>query len=114
MLLTTEEVLKFAKDQNVQMVDLKVVDLVGRWHHVTIPASQLNESTFSDGIGIDASSYPGYKKVAAGDMKIIPDSSTCILDPFSELKSLSMICDILEPDGVTPYSRYPRNVARKA
>ncbi len=114
MLLTTEEVLKFAKDQNIQMVDLKVVDLVGRWHHVTIPASQLNESTFSDGIGIDASSYPGYKKVAAGDMKIIPDSSTRILDPFSELKALSMICDILEPDGVTPYSRYPRNVARKA
>ena len=114
MLLTKEEVLKFAKDQNVKMVDFKVVDLVGRWHHVTIPLSQLSESTFSDGIGIDASSYPGYKKVAEGDMKIIPDNSTCILDPFSELKALSMICDIFEPDGVTPYSRYPRNVAKKA
>jgi len=48
--LTTEAVVKFAKDQNVQMVDFKVVDLVGRWHHITIPVSQLNQSTFSDGI----------------------------------------------------------------
>jgi glutamine synthetase len=113
MFLTTQEILKFVKDQHIEMVDFKVVDLIGRWHHVTIPVSQLSESTFTDGIGIDASSYPGYKKVAAGDMKIIPDNSTCILDPFGELKTLSITCDIFEPDG-TPYLRYPRNVARRA
>ena len=114
MLLGVKEIVKFAREQNVEMVDFKVVDLIGRWHHITIPASQLTESTFTEGIGIDASSYPGYKKVAAGDMKIIPDKSTAILDPFHQAKTLSLICDILEPDGTTPYSRYPRNVARKA
>ncbi len=113
MLLTTEEILKFVKDQNIEMVDFKVVDLIGRWHHVTIPVSQLSESTFIDGVGIDASSYPGYKKVASGDMKIIPDGSTCILDPFSEFKTLSITCDIFESDG-TSYLRYPRNVSRRA
>ena len=114
MVLTSEEILKFIKEQGIEMVDFKVVDLIGRWHHVTIPVSQLSKSTFSDGIGIDASSYPGYKKVASGDMKIIPDSSTCTLDPFGELKTLSIMCDIFEPDGITPYLRYPRNVARRA
>ena len=79
MVLTNAEVLKFVKAQSIEMVDFKVVDLFGRWHHVTIPASQLSKSTFTDGIGIDASSYPGYKKVAAGDMKIIPDNTTLIL-----------------------------------
>ena len=113
MLLTSEEILKFVREQGIEMVDFKVADLIGRWHHVTIPVSQLSESTFTDGIGIDASSYPGYKKVAAGDMKIIPDSSTCIPDPFAELKTLSITCDILEADG-TPYLRYPRNVCRRA
>lgn len=113
MVLTKEEVLKFVKAQSIEMVDFKVVDLFGRWHHVTIPASQLSKSTFTDGIGIDASSYPGYKKVAAGDMKIIPDNTTVIIDPFHDLKTLSIICDIFEPDG-TPYLRYPRNVAKKA
>jgi len=102
MSLTTEAVVTFAKAQNVQMVDFKVIDLVGRWHHITIPVSQFNQSTFSDGIGIDASSYPGYKKVAAGDVKIIPDSNTYILDPFTECKTLSMICDIFEPDATDP------------
>jgi len=112
MVLTMEEIFKFVKDQSIEMVDFKVVDLIGRWHHLTIPVSQLSESTFTDGIGIDASSYPGYKKVAAGDMRIIPDNSTCILDPFGEPKTLSMTCDIFEPDG-TPYRRYPRNVAKR-
>ena len=113
MVLTNEEVLKFVKAQSIEMVDFKVVDLFGRWHHVTIPASQLSKSTFTDGIGIDASSYPGYKKIVAGDMKIIPDNTTLIIDPFHDLKTLSIVCDIFEPDG-TPYLRYPRNVARKA
>jgi glutamine synthetase len=50
---------------------------------------------------MDASSYPGYKKAAAGDMKIIPDNNVCILDPFSKLKTLSITCDIFEPDEST-------------
>jgi glutamine synthetase len=113
MVPTNEEVLKFVKAQSIEMVDLKVVDLIGRCHHVTIPASQLSKSTFTDGIGIDASSYPGYKKVAAGDMKIIPDTATRIIDRFPDINTLSVVCDICEPDG-TPYLRYPRNVARRA
>jgi glutamine synthetase len=113
MVLRNEEVFKFVKAQSIEMVDFKIVDLFGRWHHLTIPASQLSKSTFTDGIGIDASSYPGYKKVAAGDMKIIPDNTTVIIDPFHDLKTLSIVCDIFEPDK-TPYPRYPRNVARKA
>jgi glutamine synthetase len=113
MVLAKEEIFKFAKDQHIEMVDFKVGDLVGRWHHVTIPASQLSESTFTEGIGIDASSYPGYKKVSYGDMRIIPDNATFIIDPFHDLKTLSMVCDIFEPDG-TPYLRYARNIARKA
>jgi len=114
MLLSVEETLKFAKDQRIEMVDFKVIDLVGRWHHITIPVSQFGEHTFIDGVGIDASSYPGYKKVTAGDMKIMPDNSTCFIDCFPELKTLSLLCDIFEPDGITPYVRYPRNVAKRA
>jgi len=113
MILENEQILKSVKDQSVEMVDFKVVDLIGRWHHVTLPASQLSESTFIDGIGIDASSYPGYKKVASGDMRIIPDNTTCIIDRFPDLRTLSVLCDVIEPDG-TPYVRYPRNVARRA
>lgn len=113
MFLSIEEAIKFVKDEKVEMVDFKVIDLIGRWHHVTIPASQFSESIFIDGMGLDASSYHGYKDVHESDMKIIPDNSTCILDPFAELKTLSLICDVVEADG-TPYNRCPRSLARRA
>jgi len=113
MFPSVEEMLRFVKDERIEMIDFKVIDLIGRWHHITISATRFNEQTFVQGIGIDASNYSGFKKVASADMKIIPDSSTGILDPFCELKTLSLICDMFEPDG-TPYPRYPRQIAKKA
>lgn len=113
MFSNPEGVLKFVKDERIRMIDFKIIDLPGRWHHLSIPVAQLNEKTFLKGIGIDASSYSGYKKVEAGDMNIIPEPQTAMLDPFYELKTLSMLCDIVEADG-TPYSRFPRNILKKA
>ncbi len=113
MFSSAEEIIKFVREEKVEMIDFKVIDLVGRWYHVSIPASRLDESIFTEGIGIDASSYPGYKRVTSGDMKIVPDVSTCIIDPFTELKTVSMLGDVLEPDG-SPYFRYPRGVSKRA
>lgn len=113
MFSSAEGIIKFVREEKVEMIDFKVIDLVGRWYHVSIPASRLDESIFTEGIGIDASSYPGYKRVTSGDMKIVPDISTCIIDPFTELKTVSMLGDILESDG-SPYPRYPRGVSKRA
>ncbi len=113
MFSSIEETIKFVKDEKVEMVDFKIIDLIGRWHHVTIPASQFSEPMFVDGMGLDGSSYLGYRGVHESDMKIIPDNSTCILDPFAELKTLSIICDVVEADG-TPYNRCPRSLAKRA
>ena len=88
MFSSVEEMLKFVKDEKIEMIDFKVMDLIGRWHHVTISATRFNEQTFVEGIGIDASNYPGFKKVASADMKIIPDNSTAILTPSVSLKRL--------------------------
>jgi glutamine synthetase len=40
MFQTFDQALKHIKDYHVEMVDLKFCDLWGRWHHLTIPASQ--------------------------------------------------------------------------
>lgn len=111
--LTKAEVLGLMEIEGVKMVDLKVVDLVGRWHHVTIPIGCFKEVTFEEGIGVDASSYPGYKTVEAGDMKIIPDPTTATIDPFFETKTMSLICDLVESDK-SEYARFPRTVLKKA
>ena len=113
MFSSIEETVRFVRDAKVEMVDFKLVDLVGRWYHVTVPVSNFSKEIMTGGIGIDASSYIGYRKVHEGDMKMIPDYTSCFLDPFAELKTLSIVCDIVERDGAH-YNRCPRNVAKRA
>ncbi|NIV35115.1 MAG: glutamine synthetase, partial [Anaerolineae bacterium] len=72
---------QFVVDNGVKMVDLKYTDLWGRWHHVTLPASQFTPSRLEQGVGFDASSV-GLKPVKAGDMVIVPHLSTGFIDPF--------------------------------
>lgn len=114
MFADAAEVLAFVASENVQMVDLKVVDLPGRWHHVTLPASRLDAARLEFGVGIDTSSYPGYKSVEAGDMRVVPDLATGMVDPFCQTRTLSFICNIVEPRSGQPYVRDPRGVAARA
>jgi glutamine synthetase len=108
-----DDVLKLVKDQKIEMVDLKFVDLNGRWRHITIPSKALFVQTFSDGVAVDGSSI-GFKSVKAGDMVVIPDSATAKMDPFWEAKTLSMICNGAEADTKAPFALDPRGIARKA
>lgn len=108
------EVLKYIADNDVRMIDLKTVDLPGRRHHVTIPADHLTEEALEHGVGLDTSSYVGYKRVEAGDMRVVPDLSTGMLDPFHAVTTLSFVCDIVEPVSGEAYERDPRGVARRA
>src|SRR3989304_644597 len=47
-------------------------------------------------------------------MLVVPQPETASLDPFTELPTLSMICNIQDPITREDYSRDPRNVARKS
>lgn len=106
--------LRFIKDEDVEQVDFKVVDLPGRWHHLTFSAGAINLKSLTRGTGISLSPYPGYRKVQEGDMMARPDPTTAFLDPFHARRSLSVICDIYYPDGETPYERNPRDIVRRA
>ena len=96
------------------MIDLKTIDLVGRQHHVTVPARNLTAESLAKGVGLDTSSYVGYKSVERGDMRVVPDISTGMLDRFCAMKTLSFMCDIVEPMSSDAYVRDPRGVARRA
>ncbi len=107
------EALEFVTAEGVQMIDLKTIDLPGRWHHVTVPSGHLTADALRHGVGIDTSSYPGYKSVEAGDMRVVPDLSTGSLDPFCQATTLSFICDIVEPISGEAYQRDPRGVVKR-
>lgn len=109
-----EKVLKFIKDNKIQFVDLKFMDFPGQWQHFTVPSSQLDESSFEDGFGFDASSIRGWKSINESDMIIIPDPSTMFVDPFIKAPTISLICDVYEPATKEKYTRCPRNISQKA
>ena len=113
--MTLTDLKKIAKEKSVEFVDLKFCDLLGAWHHITIPISSLTATLFKNGVGVDGSSLPGFSSIERGDMILLPDPATAIIDPFFERPTLSMIGDIMEvAEDVTPYSRNPRRVTRDA
>ncbi|MEJ5300757.1 MAG: type I glutamate--ammonia ligase [Thermodesulforhabdaceae bacterium] len=112
--MTPKEVLEFAKANGVKMVDLKFLDLPGMWQHFSVPIGELDESSFEDGFGFDASSIRGWQPINASDMLVIPDPDTATLDPFMEVPTLSLICNIVDPITRERYTRDPRYIAQKA
>lgn len=87
------EAKEFIQKNGIKLIDFKVIDLNGRWHHLTITSEKFTERTVEDGIGFDGSSY-GFLTVEKSDMVFKPDLSTAFLDPFTEIPTLTMISDI--------------------
>lgn len=87
------EAKKYISEKDIKIIDFKIVDMSGRWHHLSIPAARFDEKILEDGIGFDASSY-GYLTVEKSDMVFIPDISTSFIVPFSKIPTLTMIGNI--------------------
>jgi glutamine synthetase len=109
-----KEALEFAEGVEAKIVDLKFVDLFGRWQHVSMPIGAFDESAFVDGLGFDGSSIRGWQAIDESDMLLIPDAATAIVDPFTAAPTLSLICDIRDPVTGDPYEKDPRFVAKRA
>ena len=112
---TAADIIKLIKENDIKMVDFKVVDINGQFRHVTIPASQFNEDTMRDGIGFDASNY-GYAVVEKSDMVFIPDLDTAVIDPYCQIPTLSMTGNamIIDYPLNRPLDQYPRNIVAAA
>jgi glutamine synthetase len=108
------DVIRRAKEAGVQIVDVRFTDLPGTWQHFSIPLKELEEDTFTDGLGFDGSSIRGFQAINESDMLLLPDPGSAFVDPCLEVPTLSLTCDIVDPITRESYSRDPRYVARKA
>ena len=114
MFTNLNQALQYCSEKSIKMIDFKMIDLFGRWRHLTIPVERFSERTFTDGIGFDGSNY-GYAPVEKSDMVFIPDLSTGIHDPFTKIPTLSLIGDVfVTGDTPLPFDQYPRSVANRA
>ncbi len=115
MAKTPKDIMKLIRENDIKMVDFKMVDISGQFRHVTIPAQHFSESTMTDGIGFDASNY-GYAVVENSDMVFIPEPDSAVIDPFCEVPTLSMTGNAMVigyPEN-RPLAQYPRNIVLAA
>ena len=112
--MSASDVLKTIKDDDIKFVDLRFSDPKGIWHHVTFDVAMVDEDFFEDGQMFDGSSIQGWKTIDKSDMILMPDTKTAVRDPFFAQPTLSVFCDILEPDTGQPYARDPRTTAKAA
>ncbi len=103
------------QENEVEFIDLKVCDLQGRLHHLTLPFSEKTlQKLLQEGVGFDGSSY-GFRRVENSDMIMKPDLSTCMIDPFRQAVTLSCFTRVFNTDAQnTPYRYDLRNMAVKA
>ncbi len=111
---TAKDVLKMIKDNDVKFVDFRFTDPRGKWQHVTVDVSTIEEDTFAEGIMFDGSSIAGWKAIHESDMNLMPDPASACIDPFYAETTLVLVCDVLEPTTGESYNRDPRGIAKRA
>jgi glutamine synthetase len=112
--MSAKSVLRFAEEQGAKFVNVRFTDLVGAWHHLTFPISELSEGSFEDGFGFDASSLRGWAAINESDMLLIPDASRYWIDPFMQATTLCLIADVVDPITREGYWLDPRAIAKRA
>lgn len=110
----TDQLLGYLKDNDVKFVDVRFCDLPGVMQHFNMPAESFDASVISEGLAFDGSSIRGFQEIHESDMLLLPDVTTAFVDPFRAAKTVALNFFIHDPFTREPYSRDPRNVAKKA
>jgi len=110
----SSNVLDMMKENEVKYVDFRFTDTRGKQMHLTFPASQIDADSLSEGFMFDGSSINGWKGINESDMILMPDTSTAMIDPFTEDCTLNIACNVVEPATMSGYERDPRSVANRA
>jgi glutamine synthetase len=114
-LKTPEDVLRAIKDNKIERIDLRVTDLPGRWHQVPVMPIAVGGDNFERGIAFDVSSLLGFQEIQEHDnMLAMPDPASAFRDPFSDIPTLALICNVRDPASGQNYARDPRSIAQKA
>ena len=114
MKYTADEIIQYAREENVKFVRLAFCDVYGRQKNISVMASEL-ERAFRSGIAIDASAIPGFGGEVRSDMLLHPDPGTLAELPWrpENGKVVRLFCDIKYPDG-RPFEADTRALLRRA
>src|SRR5215213_8330788 len=111
---SASDIVKRIKDEEIEWVDLRFTDPRGKWQHLSMVSSVLDEDMLEEGLMFDGSSIGGWKTINESDMILKPDLDAVYIDPFSATPMMIICCDIVEPSTGELYSRDPRSTAKRA
>lgn len=106
--------IQYMLEKDILYLDVRFCDLLGVQQHFTIPVRDLDEKELTSGFLFDGSSIVGFTRIHESDMLLLPDFSSAYEDPFRTDKTLNMVFSIVDPLTQQPFSRDPRQVAKKA
>lgn len=114
MFANPEELHRYIGSENIRFIDVRFCDLLGVMQHFVVPVESFDESVVTEGLAFDGSSIRGFQQIHESDMLLLPDVTTAFVDPFRAEPTLALNFFIHDPFTREPYSRDPRNVAKKA
>ncbi|MBV7274823.1 type I glutamate--ammonia ligase [Clostridiaceae bacterium UIB06] len=107
-----EELLRKIENFDVEFIHLQFTDIMGIMKNVSITVEQLDKA-LDNRIMFDGSSIDGFVRIEESDMYLVPDLTTFIVFPWTNLhKEARLICDIYNMDG-TPFEGCPRNTLKR-
>ncbi|MFC7050535.1 type I glutamate--ammonia ligase [Emcibacter nanhaiensis] len=107
-------ILDTIKEKEIAFVDLRFTDPKGKWQHLTMDSSVVDEDMFEEGVMFDGSSIAGWKAINESDMILKLDPTSVTMDPFTAQPTMVVFCSILEPGTGEGYNRDPRSTAERA
>ena len=112
--MSSNKIMKFMKEKEIEYVDLRFTDPRGKLQHLTLDGKMVSEKTLNEGVFFDGSSIAGWKAINESDMILKPDLGRQIIDPFTSHNTLILFCDVLDAVKKNPYERDPRSISKKA
>src|ERR1700743_903947 len=111
---TPAKILDLIKSKEVKFVDAPFTGPRGKWQHVTVDLSMVDEDFLTNGTMFDGSSIAGWKAINESDMLLMPDLETAVIDPFFPQTTVILVGDVHEPTTNQRYGRCPRSIAKAA
>ncbi|MDF1678650.1 MAG: type I glutamate--ammonia ligase [Legionellaceae bacterium] len=93
---------------------MRFTDLRGKEQHITISKEGIDDALIENGKAIDGSSLQGWQKIHQSDLMLVPDTSSIMLDPFYQDKTIFIRCNVVDPKTNEGYARDPRSIAARA
>lgn len=111
--MSIAKALQLIKKHNARFLDYRFTDVHGVWHHVTHVIDSKPAEVLARSVSFDGSSIPGWRGIEDSDMRLSPDYSTAVFDPFADEPTVIVFCNVALPDGKA-YGFCPRGIAAAA